>query len=117
MLTSGCGVGNVTISASTRTHAYGNRRVRSRANPLFENWGDTDPSKHEASASMSSLRAVTSSGMALNLFRYTRAIVGGVSSTLPAALNRAAANERQPVDVAKARQQHQEYVKVSELMK
>lgn len=47
------------------------------------------------------------------LFRYTRAVVSGVASTLPAAAVRMAhPADHQPVDLEKARLQHQEYVKV-----
>ena len=47
------------------------------------------------------------------MFRYTRAVVSGVASTLPAAAIRMARPVDQlSVDLEKARLQHQEYVKV-----
>ena len=50
--------------------------------------------------------------MAEDLFSYTRAIVCGISSTLPAAALRQDGGG-EPVDLEKARRQHQEYVEVS----
>ena len=60
--------------------------------------------------------SVSTSTMAL--FRYTRAVVGGVASTLPAAAVRMAhPSEYEPVDLVKARRQLKDYVQVKTLVK